>query len=77
MIEFSGHQGGIKHVNYFENDRKLVSCSDDKSVRIWDVSSGQVWVFVSYYIFSIMHSPAFISPRDAKRFDLKSHIGRL
>lgn len=39
--EFSGHQGGIRHVNHFENDKRLVSCSDDKSLRIWDISSGQ------------------------------------
>ena len=41
-MEFSGHQGGIRHVNYFENDQRLVSCSDDKTLRVCDIASGKV-----------------------------------
>ena len=40
--EFSGHTSGVRHVYYFCNDTRLVSCSEDKTVRVWDLNSGQV-----------------------------------
>lgn len=42
VTTFSGHTSGIKHVMFFQNDRRIISCADDKTVRIWDPSSGQV-----------------------------------
>lgn len=38
---FYGHTAGIRHVLFFRNDRCLVSCADDKTIRIWDRNSGK------------------------------------
>ena len=38
---FSGHSGGVRHVTFFDNDTLLITCSDDKTLRIWDRKSGQ------------------------------------
>lgn len=42
VTTFNGHTSGIKHVMFFQNDRRIISCADDKTVRIWDPLSGQV-----------------------------------
>ncbi|KAJ8915128.1 hypothetical protein NQ315_000380 [Exocentrus adspersus] len=38
---FSGHTGGIRHVSFFRDDTHLVSCADDKTLRVWDRASGK------------------------------------
>jgi serine/threonine protein kinase len=37
----SGHSGSIKCITFSRDGRRLVSGSDDKSTRVWDVSSGR------------------------------------
>lgn len=39
---FSGHTAGIRHVLFFRNDTHLISCADDKTLRVWDKSNKQV-----------------------------------
>ncbi|XP_050298432.1 serine-threonine kinase receptor-associated protein [Anthonomus grandis grandis] len=36
---FSGHTSGIRHVLFFRNDTHLVSCADDKTLRVWNRST--------------------------------------
>ncbi|XP_034242886.1 serine-threonine kinase receptor-associated protein [Thrips palmi] len=38
---FKGHTGGLKYVTFFRGDSQLISCSDDKTIRVWDRTSGQ------------------------------------
>lgn len=38
---FSGHTGGVKHAMFFDDDKALVSIADDKTLRVWDRTSGQ------------------------------------
>ncbi|CAH1112683.1 unnamed protein product [Psylliodes chrysocephalus] len=38
---FSGHTAGIRRVMFFRNDTHLVSCADDKTLRVWNRSTGQ------------------------------------
>lgn len=38
---FSGHTCGIRHVTFFENNSALITCADDKTLRVWDRNSGQ------------------------------------
>jgi len=38
---YSGHTSGIKHVIFFRDDKAMVSCADDKSLRVWDRNSGK------------------------------------
>lgn len=40
---FTGHTSGIRHVIFMRNDTHIVSCADDKTVRVWDRTSGQVF----------------------------------
>ncbi|KAJ8889127.1 hypothetical protein PR048_008621 [Dryococelus australis] len=36
---FNGHTSGIRHVMFFRDGTRLVSCADDKTLRVWDCSS--------------------------------------
>lgn len=38
---FTGHTSGIKDVAFFRGDTCLVSCADDRTLRVWDRNSGQ------------------------------------
>ena len=46
IIKFEGHTGGIKQVMYTPDNKQLVSCSDDKTVRVWDTATG--WEIKSF-----------------------------
>lgn len=37
---FTGHSGSIKRAIFFRNDRCIISCAEDKTMRVWDRSSG-------------------------------------
>ncbi|MGC4114116.1 MAG: hypothetical protein QM765_05720 [Myxococcales bacterium] len=45
LRRLTGHDGWVKQVR-FGPDGALVSCSDDATVRIWDVASGEVRVLL-------------------------------
>lgn len=38
---FKGHSGNIKRALFCRNDQYLISCAEDKSIRVWDRRSGQ------------------------------------
>lgn len=38
---YSGHTAAIKHALFFRNGGYLVSCADDRTLRVWDRSSGE------------------------------------
>ena len=44
----NAHDGGIYSLNYSEDGSKLISCSSDESIKIWDVMSGRLLGRVSY-----------------------------
>jgi len=46
---FSGHTSGIRHVIFFRGDTHLVTCADDRTLRVWDRTSGQVH---AYYMWA-------------------------
>lgn len=48
---FSGHTSGIRHVIFFRGDTHLVTCADDRTLRVWDRTSGQVH---TYYMWAAM-----------------------
>jgi small GTP-binding protein len=37
---FRGHEGPVGHVAWFPDGSYLASCSDDQTIRVWDVSNG-------------------------------------
>jgi serine-threonine kinase receptor-associated protein len=38
---YAGHTGAIKRALFCRNDKCIISCAEDKAIRIWDRSSGQ------------------------------------
>ena len=48
IIKFEGRTGGIKQVMYTPDNKQLASCSDDKTVRVWEtVTGGEIKSFVT------------------------------
>jgi len=45
---FSGHTSGIRHVIFFRGDTHLVTCADDRTLRVWDRTSGQVHTYYTW-----------------------------
>lgn len=39
---FSGHTGGLKHVLFMKDGKQMLSCAEDKTIRVWDKASGKV-----------------------------------
>jgi WD40 repeat protein len=37
FLTFKGHTGAVHKLQYFSEDKKLLSCGDDGTVRIWDI----------------------------------------
>lgn len=38
----SGHQGAISHAQYNGSDQQVVSCAEDKTLKVWDMRSKEV-----------------------------------
>lgn len=41
MFTFVGHDNWISDLLFHSNGKYLISASDDKSIRIWDLSNGR------------------------------------
>ena len=57
---FEGHAGNVLSVAYSADGKEIASCSsDDRSVRVWDVSTGESRTFPahSHGIYSVAFSP--------------------
>lgn len=39
-IEYSGHTGSIRQALFYDNDKRFVTASEDKTVRFWDSLTG-------------------------------------
>merc|ERR1711962_168091 len=40
IVKSEGHTSGIKQVMYTPDNKQLLSCSDDKTLRMWDTATG-------------------------------------
>ena len=54
---FEGHKDHVRSVAYSADGKQIASCSDDQTLRIWDVSTGSRRTFKSYP--NRIHSVAF------------------
>ncbi|KAF8835851.1 WD40 repeat-like protein [Paxillus ammoniavirescens] len=41
LLTISGHEGSVRSMTYLPHGGRLVSCSSDGTVRIWDVENGE------------------------------------
>ncbi|CAB3370666.1 Hypothetical predicted protein [Cloeon dipterum] len=58
-VVFTGHTASLKHAVFFREGSCLVSCADDKTLRVWDRSSGQE---IQKLEFSAIPSSLEVSP---------------
>ncbi|SCU81108.1 LAFA_0C02784g1_1 [Lachancea sp. 'fantastica'] len=42
LHHFTGHEGSIFYVTASQNGRYVASCSDDRSIKLWDLKSGSL-----------------------------------
>jgi WD40 repeat protein len=55
-----GHTFGVNDCDWFAGDAQLVSCSDDKTVKLWDVETGKcIQTFLGHkgYVFTVRQHP--------------------
>jgi serine-threonine kinase receptor-associated protein len=38
---YSGHSGAIKRALFCRNDKLIISCAEDKSIKVWDRTAGK------------------------------------
>jgi WD40 repeat protein len=41
VLDTGGHTGAVKQVLFTPDDKQVITVSDDKTVRVWDVRSGE------------------------------------
>ena len=56
---FEGHRNQVNSVAYSADGKQIASCSDDQTVRVWDVSTGTRRTFEAHskWIHSVAFSP--------------------
>ena len=56
---FEGHRNQVNFVAYSADGKQIASCSDDQTVRVWDVSTGSRRTFKAHsnWIHSVAFSP--------------------
>ena len=56
---FEGHAANVNSVAYSADGKQIASCSNDKTIRVWDVSTGSRRTFRETY--SHWHSTSFVA----------------
>ena len=58
-VVLNGHSGAVNHVVFSRDGATLATCSDDHTVRLWDVSAGQARVLEGHTdeVYLIAFSP--------------------
>lgn len=51
---FSGHTGGLKHVLFMKDGKQMLSCAEDKTIRVWDKASGKVRL-IQWAYFAVIY----------------------
>jgi COMPASS component SWD3 len=41
LKEFNGHTEGVVSIALINNEKELISCSMDSTIRIWDIETGK------------------------------------
>jgi HEAT repeat protein len=56
---FSGHLDAVRSIDFHPSGRFLLSASKDRTLRIWDCSSGQSWVLEGHtdYVYRALFHP--------------------
>jgi len=47
----AGHKLGISDVSWSSDSRLLVSASDDKTLKVWELSSVRIYLFIYLFIY--------------------------
>jgi WD40 repeat protein len=49
FMRLTGHEGSVFDLGFNEDGTKLVSCSDDRSIRVWDLNDSSAEPVVLFY----------------------------
>ncbi|KAL9650978.1 hypothetical protein ABK040_015081 [Willaertia magna] len=60
LITFKGHTLGINDISWSNDSNYICSCSDDKTIKIWNVISGECLknlIGHNHFVFAVAYSP--------------------
>lgn len=71
---YTGHTGAVKRALFCRNDQYIVSAAEDKTLRLWDRTSGQVWILFQL-IFIVFHE--FLYLQEAQKIEFPNNPNSL
>lgn len=69
--EYDQHLGPVNTINFVDDNRRFITTSDDKTIRVWDFD---IPVVIKYIAEPSMHSMPAVGVHPSSTFSLLCHF---